>query len=42
MKKELTKPVTIEEAVMEVENEAVVAYSGNDECGWGIVCGAEW
>ena len=42
MKKELTKPTTVDEAVMEVENEAVVAYNGNTECGWGLICGSEW
>ena len=42
MKKELEKPVMIEEGAMEVQNEEVIAYSFNDECGWGITCGAEW
>ena len=42
MKKTLVKPVMAEEAAMEVQNEAVVAYNGNKECGWGLICGTEW
>ncbi len=42
MKQELVKPVVAEEAALEVDNEAVIAYNGNDECGWGIICGSEW
>lgn len=42
MKQELVKPVVEEEAALEVQNEAVVAYSGNQECGWGLICGSEW
>ena len=42
MKEELVKPIVEEEVALEVQNEAVVAYSGNKECGWGLICGSEW
>ena len=42
MKKLLVKPVMAEEAAVEIRNEAVVAYNGNVECGWGLICGTEW
>ena len=42
MKHELVKPFVAEDAAYKVQNEAVIAYSGNGECGWGLVCGSEW
>ena len=42
MKQELVKPVVLEDAACEVQNEAVIAYVSNQECGWGLTCGSEW
>lgn len=42
MKQKLVKPAVEEEAALKVQNEDVIAYNGNGECGFGIICGSEW